>query len=1416
MKNKNLIFKRIVKESVSLTFLVLLAIASQGIAALFEYEGFEYDDTVLHGKNGGAGWANAWSDSDNDTPLSSDNTSLQFPLGVFHQPVGRRIVFSGAGEAERTLGTPMNLNVEGSVYYFSALVKRSGDFLFEFIDSSTNVRWRFGGQNANNAAVLGVSANYPANGLFPPNEVVYVVAKMVTHSSANDEVFLNIYRLTDIVPANEPANWMAKTNGASGVTLTRLQIRNISSTALEVDEIRIGTNYQEVVIGTPQGPPVIASQPMSVTNYEGLTAILSVGATGLTPLFYQWRKDGVDITDATNQSLVFNSIQLTDAGEYTVVVSNSVGVVVSQPAYLSVIPITGVETGLKAKWSLDEKTGTVASDSGPYKLNGGLYNFPPGDAQWVDGVINGGLMFWGTNYIEVPDNPKIGAELVNQFSISAWINSQVFLSTNGNTYRCFEKGDNIFLLQGDGNTNNVGVGGMNFAIKKNNQIYTANIYEPLESNRWYHIVGTYDGRTLKVYLDGVLKGTRDVPAPIDDDKLPLRIGSDDSGKYFKGVMDEVCIWDRPLRESEILYLAGKSGPARIASQPQPQNISQFVGTTVRISVKAFGTEPIRYLWYKGTNELRDATSNTLTIYNLQLENAGEYTCRVSNDEGMEFSQPVTVNVIVPESITNGAIAIWHCDEGWSYFLGDSTANHYDGELRGYANDDMGWYWKGVDNDWALAFDGVANRVVITNSANLNAGTEATFAFWLYPSNYGTMTVGANYNTWRGRILSKGSYIDIQIVDDPGSVRETLIVNGVPAPQKSVELNKWQHFAVVFRAGTVTFYKNGFQIGDPAPCVLGTATTNNIVLGNVSEASTPPSYYSGLMDEIGIWGRPLLESEILELAGRDVSSAPLIVTQPRSATKYEGSSVTFLVEATGKRPIYYQWYFNGVLIPNSNTNRLSITNIIAENAGTYTVRIENELGSVTSQPAELIVLVATNIRSGLVAYWTFDETDGVIFADASGNGHHAVLQNGVAVPGVQGVVGGAYNFDGIDDFAIVPHAPDLNFYDQLSISFWVKPRTIPASQGGLGRIIRKDVNFDLALYQDRRSLRFYGLNKATYDAPADVVVTNEWQHFAVVLNQGLMQFYKNGRPIGNPIPAKLGPEVTNDLIIANFGPDLSINRLLPGYLDELAIWARPLTAVEIDRIYQNGLLGRPLTADYVEFSIQSFTVTNKQATLIFTSPYNTGRQYAIQTRKSFASPWNILTNLTIQSLGGSAFSAIFEIGDLDTSFYRVVALPPGAIYIEDFESGAVGWTHGGAGDNWELGTPLNGPKSAHSGTNVYATGLNSNINPFSDCWLRSPVIDLSHVTSAKLSFYEWRNIDVNIFYHHVAVSVLDADTNTKIAEIYTNSGSTSGWEQRIIDLPDIAVGRRIVLEFRLVCDDFNLLEGWYIDDVTITQ
>jgi hypothetical protein len=91
-----------------------------------------------------------------------------------------------------------------------------------------------------------------------------------------------------------------------------------------------------VTEGEVAPPPVITDQPDDTTVTVGAPAELSVTATG-EGLFYQWYRNGAVIAGATGSTLSFPSAQVSDAGVYTVVVSNSGGSVTSAPARLSVV-----------------------------------------------------------------------------------------------------------------------------------------------------------------------------------------------------------------------------------------------------------------------------------------------------------------------------------------------------------------------------------------------------------------------------------------------------------------------------------------------------------------------------------------------------------------------------------------------------------------------------------------------------------------------------------------------------------------------------------------------------------------------------------------------------------------------------------------------------------------------------------------------------------------------------------------------------------------------------------------------------------------------------------------------------------------------------------------------------------------------
>jgi hypothetical protein len=85
-------------------------------------------------------------------------------------------------------------------------------------------------------------------------------------------------------------------------------------------------------------PPVIVSQPVSQTALQGNRGALSVAATSIKPLQYQWMKDGVQIPNANESTYLFKSVMPSDAGGYTVEVSCESGYVLSEPAILTVTP----------------------------------------------------------------------------------------------------------------------------------------------------------------------------------------------------------------------------------------------------------------------------------------------------------------------------------------------------------------------------------------------------------------------------------------------------------------------------------------------------------------------------------------------------------------------------------------------------------------------------------------------------------------------------------------------------------------------------------------------------------------------------------------------------------------------------------------------------------------------------------------------------------------------------------------------------------------------------------------------------------------------------------------------------------------------------------------------------------------------
>lgn len=97
-----------------------------------------------------------------------------------------------------------------------------------------------------------------------------------------------------------------------------------------------GSVTSSPAILTVNQAPIITTQPQSQMVLAGGTANFFVIATGLPAVTYQWRFAGADLSGQTTSALQLTSVTTNQAGNYTVVVSNSIGSVTSAPALLTV------------------------------------------------------------------------------------------------------------------------------------------------------------------------------------------------------------------------------------------------------------------------------------------------------------------------------------------------------------------------------------------------------------------------------------------------------------------------------------------------------------------------------------------------------------------------------------------------------------------------------------------------------------------------------------------------------------------------------------------------------------------------------------------------------------------------------------------------------------------------------------------------------------------------------------------------------------------------------------------------------------------------------------------------------------------------------------------------------------------------
>ena len=188
----------------------------------------------------------------------------------------------------------------------------------------------------------------------------------------------------------------------------------------------------------------------------------------------------------------------------------------------------------------------------------------PRMALYLDGV---------DDYIMVPDHPSL--DMTTGFTVAAWVYMESYVEwasvvTKGGVPDELVVSENNYTLHQSGNT---GGGTLPYDTEFGHLRFTngcVTLPAPMPESvtlmslrDWHYVTLTYDGSTLRFYLDGHPDGSHSLPGTLCTNDQPLNIGADFPGgnEFWHGAIDELRIWNIALTDSEVLDAA--AGNARL-------------------------------------------------------------------------------------------------------------------------------------------------------------------------------------------------------------------------------------------------------------------------------------------------------------------------------------------------------------------------------------------------------------------------------------------------------------------------------------------------------------------------------------------------------------------------------------------------------------------------------------------------------------------------------------------------------------------------------------------------------------------------------------------------------------------------------------------------------------------------------------
>ena len=689
------------------------------------------------------------------------------------------------------------------------------------------------------------------------------------------------------------------------------EMRNSSSTYYGADEVNAIFEMAQDTKITPSQDTYCVDNTVTVSARPEVTGFGDgVERTGLPKIDMNWYKNGVLIQGEKDNNLTFNPVMMSDSAKYYIT-----GTFMGQT-------LTSTETLLKVETpiaiTMQPPTSDVCVDN-PYLIMAMQATGTFSGYQWE--FRKKGTTTWN----DLPGKTSNVLELT--------ITNDLI-------------GDYRVRVTGPGNCGPAIVYTDAASVTFSNPLHSVNLHQiegSADRNLYYTCVD--EDITLNVTDEGTVFGYRwqiNTGAGFIDlsaSQYPtahtatLRInGSNpsESGIYRCKVLGSASCGTAEVFSQEVdvriwPYFS-------LDEQPQSKVLCEGENSFIRVNISGI---VYSYQWFKDGIMLTATESqyyNKPVFYfdDVQFEDGGVYQCRVQAEDcfgfvdfmsdeaslyvvtGTEITVPPMTQAVVPGGSVNFRVRA-HVN---------GTPDNYEPQVQWFRGDEMlleGGRFIGTKSD-RLSIMNVQDsdfredyRVVVTGHCG---SAEASI-----------------FGILKGEITIVEQPKDADVCED-----ETVIL------RVGAESSIPEGFF------TYQWYRDGLVVVD-GDGIVG-SQTNELTI-SPAKPNHSGNYYCMVKEGNSVTGILTIEATV------SITDKPIIISEPEATvTVATGGVLALMVEAEGTE-LMFQWYFEGVAIPDEDTNTLMIYDAKEENAGKYYVEINNNCGMVQSIVSEVTVTTSTS-------------------------------------------------------------------------------------------------------------------------------------------------------------------------------------------------------------------------------------------------------------------------------------------------------------------------------------------------------------------------------------------------------------------------------------------------------------------------